>query len=620
NKVEIHIHNPQDKATSSTKPQQPWNIPYMRNDYFTGREEILTELHTRSKANNATALSQRHAMSGLGGIGKTQTAVEYAYRYHKEYQSVLWARAESHEALTSSYVEIAGLLNLPQKDEKDQTIIVQAVKRWLQENTEWLLILDNADEPAVVREFLPTKFDGHILLTTRAQALGGLARRIEIDTFMPEQGALLLLRRATLIEASGSIDDALQNDREVALQISEELGGLPLALDQAGAYIEEAACRLQDYQRIYQQHRTKLLKERRGLVDDHPEPVATTWALSFAKVEEKSPATAELLRLCAFLAPEDIAVEMIAQGAPHLGTVLEPVASDPYKLNQAIQVLRAYSLVQRDPSTGALSIHRLVQAVLRDTILAEEAKLWIERTVRAVNATFPEVEFAQWLICERYLPHAQACHGLMTQDQMTLSEVADLLTKMGWYLRKRGQYQEAEAPLQQALTFRERFFGSDHLDTAQSLSVLGWLYHAQGKYEQAEPLLVRVLAIYEQQLGAHHPDTATSLNNLALLYKKQGKYEQAEPLYVRALAISEQQLGAHHPDTANSLNHLAGLYYAQGKYEQAETLYLRALAIWEQSLGPQHSHTQTVRQNYAILLRAMGRDEEAKQLEEGNEC
>ena len=165
-----------------------------------------TELHARFKANNATALSQRHAMSGFGGIGKTQTAVEYAYRYHEEYQAVLWARAESHETLTSSFVEIARLLDLPQKDEQDQTIIVQAVKRWLQDNNGWLLILDNADEPAIVREFLPTKCDGHILLTTRAQALGGLAQRIEVDTFTPELGAVFLLRRATIIDADGALE------------------------------------------------------------------------------------------------------------------------------------------------------------------------------------------------------------------------------------------------------------------------------------------------------------------------------------------------------------------------------------------------------------------------------
>jgi hypothetical protein len=231
NKVEIHIHNPQDKAPSPTKPQRAWNIPYLRNDYFTGREEILAELHARFKANTSTALSQRHAMSGLGGIGKTQIAVEYAYRYHEEYQAVFWARAESHEALTSSFIKIAALLDLPQKDEQDQTMIVQAVKRWLQDNNGWLLILDNADEPKVVREFLPTKFDGHILLTTRAQALGGLAQRVEVDTFTPELGALFLLRRATIIAADRALELATSQDREVAIEISKELGGLALALD-----------------------------------------------------------------------------------------------------------------------------------------------------------------------------------------------------------------------------------------------------------------------------------------------------------------------------------------------------------------------------------------------------
>jgi hypothetical protein len=440
-----HFYAPQEKATSPTKPQHVWNIPYLRNDYFTGREEILASLHTRFKANNATALSQRHAMSGLGGIGKTQIAVQYAYEHCDEYQAVLWARAESHEALTSSFVEMASAkyLDLPQKDEQDQTIIVQAVKRWLQENNGWLLILDNADEPKIVREFLPTKCDGHILLTTRAQALGGLAQRIEVDTMDQDIGALLLLRRAGLVGHDASLDAAAPVDITLAREITKELGGLPLALDQAGAYIEETGCRLQDYQQIYQQRRTKLLKERRGLVDDHPEPVATTWALSFAKVEEKNVAAAELLRFCAFLAPEDIAVEMIAQGASHLGPILEPVASDPYELDQAIEVLRAYSLVQRDPT---LSIHRLVQAVLRDAMGDEETKMWAERAVLAVSEACPAVEFATWSQWEWYLPHALVCAELVEWGDLMLLEATLLLNETGHYLHNRGRYTEDPGP------------------------------------------------------------------------------------------------------------------------------------------------------------------------------
>ncbi len=278
--VSIAVSHPADGSPLSPSSKRVWNIPYQHNPFFIGRKELLSRLRKQLRKGQKAALSQPQAMCGLGGIGKTQIAVQYAYEHCDEYQAVFWARAESHEALTSSFVEIAGLLDLPQKDEKDQTITVQAVKRWLQDNNGWLLILDNADEPKVVHEFLPTKFDGHILLTTRAQALGGLAQRIEVDSFTPELGALFLLRRAMLIAADGALDDTVQSDREVAIKISEELGGLPLALDQAGAYIEETGCHLAKYLERYQSQRAKLL-QRRDSNSDYPASVATTWSLSF---------------------------------------------------------------------------------------------------------------------------------------------------------------------------------------------------------------------------------------------------------------------------------------------------------------------------------------------------
>ncbi len=315
-----NYYNSDNSYSALSPPLSPgyiWNIPYQHNPFFTGRKELLLRLQEQLQKGQKAALSQPQAFCGLGGIGKTQIAVEYAHRHGKDYQAVLWARAESSETLTSSFVDIASAkcLNLPQKDEQDQTLIVDAVKRWLQDNNEWLLILDNADEPKIVREFLPTKITGHILLTTRAQALGGLAQRIDVDTFMPELGALFLLRRATLIAANGAIEKATAQDREVAVQISEELGGLPLALDQAGAYIEETQCSLVDYLGFYRTRRAEVLKERGGIMGDHPDSVATTWSLSFQRVQERNEAAADLLRLCAFLAPDAIPEEIITAGA-----------------------------------------------------------------------------------------------------------------------------------------------------------------------------------------------------------------------------------------------------------------------------------------------------------------
>src|SRR5260370_28512666 len=212
---------------------------------------------------------------------------------------------------------------------------------------------------------------------------------------------------------------------------------------------------------------------------------------------------------------------MITQGATHLGPLLEPVARDLYEFNQAIEVLRAYSLIQRDPSTGALSIHRPVQAVVRALLPADEAQLWAERTVCAVNAAFPEVEFEQWSLCERCLPHALVCAEEVERCNITLLDAASLLHRVGWYLNDRARYREAEPLYQRALAIREQQLGPEHPDTASSLNNLAVLYRAQGKYEQAEPLLKRALAIAEQQSGPQHPVTATKLNNQTVLYRAQ---------------------------------------------------------------------------------------------------
>ena len=211
-----------------------WNIPFPRNPYFTGRENILKNLYDAFRTGKTAATAQPQAISGLGGVGKTQIAVEYAYRYSNDYQVGLWVRADTHQLLISDFVVVAGLLNLPEKDVQDQNKAVEAIKRWLKEHREWLLISDNADDLAMVRQFIPLAFGGHILLTTRAQAMGRLAHRIEIEKMEPEEGALFLLRRASIIEESDSLDQASEAERNKAKVVSQEMDGLPLALDQAG--------------------------------------------------------------------------------------------------------------------------------------------------------------------------------------------------------------------------------------------------------------------------------------------------------------------------------------------------------------------------------------------------
>jgi hypothetical protein len=267
---------------------------------------VLDQLTVALRTGQPTALSQPakdihlQAISGLGGIGKTHVALEYAYRYRSDYQAVLWVQADTHERLTSSFVTLATLLDLPEKEVSESAQVVAAVQRWLQMASGYLLILDNADDLTLARDFLPMKTSGHVLLTTRAQVTGSFARRLEVETLLPEQGVLFLLRRAGLLAADAPLEQAKESDRVVAQRLCEELGGLPLALDQAGAHIEETACSLAKYEQRYRRQRSKVLAERRGaLVKDHPLPVATTWNLSFEQVEQRSPAG----RICCGSAP-----------------------------------------------------------------------------------------------------------------------------------------------------------------------------------------------------------------------------------------------------------------------------------------------------------------------------
>ena len=302
-----------------------WNVPFCRNPFFTGREPIFTQIHRLLHAGTTTALSQPPAISGLGGIGKTQTVVEYAYRYRDNYQYVLWVQANDHETLLTNFVALARLLNLSEKDAQEQQRVVRALKQWLETHSGWLLIFDNADDLAMVSDYLPEGTRGHTLLTTRAQAMSGLARKVELDTMGPAEGAELLLRRAGIIPEDATLARASTADRAAAIDIVRAMDGLPLALDQAGAYIEETNESVSNYPSIYQQQRAALLNRRGALVPGHPDSVATTWSLAFEHVEGANPAAIELIRLCAFLAPDAIPEELISEGAPYLVPSCNPL-------------------------------------------------------------------------------------------------------------------------------------------------------------------------------------------------------------------------------------------------------------------------------------------------------
>ena len=591
-----------------------WNVPYRRNGFFTGREEELGQLRAAfSTSTHATASSQPQAISGLGGIGKTQLAVEYAYRYREDYSAILWAGAESADLLASDFSRIAALLELPEGRAQEQRTMVNAVLRWFDTHQGWLLILDNANDLEIARPFIPSSGNGHVLLTTRASSTGTLAERFELETIPVEEAVLFLLRRSKYLQEKASLESISQSMHSQARAIVEAVGALPLALDQAGAYIEENRVSLSNYLQLYTGRRRQLLRERGQDAAGHPEPVATTWSLSFERIKQANPAAAELLSLFALLHPDRIPESLLIAGASQLGLVLRSVVQEEVTFNQAIRELLKYSLIKRNPEEKSLVIHQLVQAVIWESMEGHERKHWREQTVAVLNAVFPEVTQEVWDVCERLVPHVLTCAKAVPAEQSTL-ELAALLRKTAVYFFARAHYRQAELLYQRTLHIREQALGSEHELVATPLNGLAELYREQGQYEQAETLYRRALSIWEQALGPEHPQIASPLNGLAILYHEQGRYEQAEPLYQRAIHILEQTLGLEHPKVAYPLTHLAILYKDQGRYEQAEPLHQRALSLREQALGPEHPEVAYSLTNLAVLYQEQGQYEQAEPL------
>jgi len=631
----IHIHLP---PPPTTEPKH-FTVPYPRNVYFTGRDNILSQLHEALRQSGTAALSQANAISGLGGVGKTQTAVEYAYRYFEQesgYDWVLWVNA-SNLTLAASFGALATDLALPNHRENKLDENTAAVLHWLETTDCWLLIFDNVDDPQAVKPFRPQNPKGRMLFTSRVQRLEslGVGRAIALDTMTAAEAAEFLWRRTERsplapLEKEGTEPDVLKvslfngdlggsntfdsDEQRSIAALAQTLGYLPLALEQAAAYILEDGVTFTDYLDEYRQSRLQLLEEQKPQTGHYPDSVATTWKINFAAVTANSPAAADLLSLSAFLAPDNIPYELLKRGKEQFGEwlsqALENAAEKPLVLPKLLKELTRYSLIRLE-TDDRYSIHRMVQEALRDALTPEQRQQWIDRTVAALNQTFPDPEFENWRWCDRLVEQVQAIE--LPQANQTI-ELGLLLNQTGYFLNEQGRYEEAEPLYLQALDIRRSQLGDTHPFTATSLNNLAVLYQSQGRYADAEPLCLQALDIWRLQLGETHPFTATSLNNLAELYQSQGRYADAEPLYLQALDIWRLQLGETHPFTATSLNNLAGLYRSQGCYADAEPLYLQALEITRLQLGETHPTTATSLNNLALLYKSQGRYADAEPL------
>jgi tetratricopeptide (TPR) repeat protein len=617
------------------------NLP-PRNPAFTGRAELLDQLHEHLHPGQAAAVVQvqAQALHGLGGVGKTQLALEYAHAHADDYDLIWWATAEQPAAIPGQLVALARRLGIPEA--ADQAETVQALWDELRGRDRWLLVFDNAEDPAELRRWWPPD-SGRVLVTSRTPTWGGLAAAIPLDVLARAEAITFLRRR-------------LGRDDAAFKRLAAALGDLPLALEQAAAYLEETDTAAADYVALLGVHARELFALGRPATTE--QTVATTWTAALQRLRERAPAAEDLLTLCAFLAADDIPRSLPGQHPGVLPERLAAAAASPVLYQQNIGQLRRYALVK---TTGdSFSVHRLVQAVVRHNLGPDDQRRWAATAVGLVLTAFPNQpdDVAGWPAAARLFPHALAATDLASAVDADPKSTGWLLNLAAAYLQRRGQFTESRPLLtravaileealgpsdpavaagldnlgnalfalrelpaacqahERALSIRRDVLGSDHLETARSLNDLGNALRGLGEFPAARAHYERALAIRRTKLGPDHPDTAMSLDNLGLSLHGLGDLPAARRAHQGALAVRRAQLGPDHPETARSLNNLGLVLHALGELSTARTSHERALAIRGEQLGPDNPHTASSMDNLGAVLRDLGDLEQARTLHE----
>jgi tetratricopeptide (TPR) repeat protein len=568
------------------------NLPG-RNRNFSGRGDLLDSVHGSLQGGSAAAVVAAGAVHGLGGVGKTQLALEYAHRFASDYEVIWWINAEQATAAVAALAGLARQLGIPELS--DQAEMVNRLFGLLRGRDRWLLVFDNAHRPEHLQGLVPPGGGGHVLVTSRwsawksrtwAVGLGVLAREESIEFLHRRTGAKDLVALDTLAEL---------------------VGDLPLALEEAAAYLEETGESLDSYVELVRDRFRDLFGLEGWVDDEHGDRhcVATVWSVSLDRVRAEAPAAEALLSLCAFWAP-DLPRGLPTEQPQVLPDDLAHAVIDPVVYNRMLAVVGRYSLATVTPTTIAL--HRLVQAVIRARLGQAGERSWAEVAVGHLRASFPDDswEVRTWPQCERLLPHLLVVTGHAQRLGVAGRAVGWLLDRASTYLRERGQYQQARPLAERAVALTEAALGPQHVEAAWRHDNLGLVLQAQGDLASARKQYERALEISETTLGPDHPTVGTYRNNLGGVLQDQGDLAGARKQYERALEISETALGPDHPTVGTWRNNLGLVLRDQGDLAGARKQLERALEIGEAALGPDHPHVGTYRNNLGSVLQAQG--------------
>jgi tetratricopeptide (TPR) repeat protein len=568
-----------------------WNVPWPHNPNFTGRDKQLKDLRAMLGAGKPGALVQAGAVYGLGGIGKTQVAVEFAYRYAADYDLVWWVAAEQPLAITDRLAALARKLGSPEAANQEEQI--QLLWEELGARDRWLLVYDNATSPVDLTRYLPPAGSGHVLITSRNPAWDEVATPVAVDVLSRAQAVAFLAQRTD------------SGDQASLEELAGALRGLPLALEQAAAYLKQTGISIQDYLELLKERPGELLAK--GDLAKYPDTVATAWTLSLERVGTQTPAAGDLLALCAFLAPDDIPRGLPAKHTDMLPPRLHKAAADRFAYNEAVSALGRYSLLTA--TEDALAVHPLVQAVVRSKMDEQARHIWAAAAVLLVAAAFPprSDDARCWPDCERLLTHALVVTKGSTDTGVEHETTAELRNRVALYLWTRADLKDAQKLLEETYEMIKAQLGPGHPCAATNLSTQGKVLRDLGLLDEAKNLYNQALAIRKRRLTLVSRDVAWSLGNLGKVWRELGNLDEAMRTQEEALQILKAALAPDDPDMAWGLGNLGRTLRDLDKLDEAKRVHEAALDIRKLHYGDDHPDVAWSHRHLGDTLHALSR-------------
>ncbi|KAH9206331.1 P-loop containing nucleoside triphosphate hydrolase protein [Leptodontidium sp. 2 PMI_412] len=585
-----------DKASKGQK-REDFSVTFSLSDvvdidHFVAREDELSKIHQALSGDGSRRAVVLH---GLGGIGKTQLSIAYAKRHKNNYSAILWLNIKDEDSLKQSFVKLSKQISREHPSairvsnpEANQNLYeaVESVQSWLSlpNNTRWLMIYDNYDNPKLpgksdptavdIRKFLPKSYQGSIIITTRSAEVR-IGQCIQIQKLGNMCDSLEILLNVSRREGLVMDPDAMK--------LAEELDGLPLALATAGAYLDQTARSFSDYLRLYKESWARLKETSPELSSYEDRTLYSTWQISFDNIKQRNPLSTNLLRLWAYFDNQDLWFELLQHSESDSPEWLRELTKDELGFDGAVRVLSNHGLVevatssQESTESKGDSIHGCVHSW---TIHALNQK-WdydlARLAVKFVAAHVPgEKDSRPWTMQRRLLQHAARCSHMFSKSLVRDDELADDCHNLGLLYADQGKLVEAERMYQRALQSNEKAWGPEHTSTLDTVNNLGLLYADQGKLVEAERMYQRALQGYEKAWGPEHTSTLDTVNNLGNLYKNQGKLVEAE-------------------QSLNTTFNLGLLFEHQADSGTARTMFLKALRGYEQVFGLDHAESETVR-------------------------